>query len=83
MLRGSTAVVDQRLMAVGLVVRRGEGHISNLEQRGGAEELHVGRIEVDGMDNEVLFHNQAGKPLALAFDGCRQSAGTGADNNNV
>ncbi|MNC31003.1 hypothetical protein D3C75_793070 [compost metagenome] len=35
------------------------------------------------MDNEILFDDQAGQPVALAFNCRRQSARAGTDDDDI
>ncbi len=53
---GDLAVVLEGLVAVGLLVGAGEGHVADLEQLRRGEEGHVGRVVEERVAEAALVH---------------------------
>ncbi len=77
------AVVLQRLLARGLLLRADEGNVADLQQLRRGEEGHVGGVVVKRVDQAALVHGNHGIARALRLDGAGQAGGTGADDEYV
>jgi hypothetical protein len=77
------AVIAQRFEARRLVVRRGQGQATDLEQFRRGEEHHVHREVEDRIDQHTFLDDGEVEPVALGGDRGSQSRGTSADDDDV
>ena len=80
---GDLAVVLQRLVAGGLLVGAGEGHVADLEQLRRGEEGHVRGIVEERVAEAALVDEKRGEARALRLDRAGQARGPGADDQHV
>ena len=80
---GDLAVVLQGLVAIGLLVRAGEGHVADLEQLRRGEERHVRRIVEERVAEAALVHQKSGEARALRLDRAGQPGWPGADDQQI
>ena len=80
---GHAPVVLDRLFAGRLVALHRKGIAADLDQLRRREELHVGGIADDGVDERALLDHRGLQPLAARFDGAHQADGACADDDDV
>ena len=80
---GDLAVVLEGLVAVGLLVGAGEGHVADLEQLRRGEEGHVRRVVEERVAEAALVDQNGGETRALRLDGAGQAGGAGADDEQI
>ena len=80
---GHIAIVFQRLLAIGFLVRSGERDVADFQQLGRGEERHVGGIVKEGIDEAALVHQDGRKSGALGFNRGRHSRRPCADHQYV
>ncbi len=65
---GHLAVVFQRLVAIGLLVRAGEGHVADLKQLRRGEKRHVRGVVEEGVAEAALVDQKRCKACTLRLD---------------
>src|ERR1700757_424358 len=65
---GNLTVVFEGLVAVGFLIRAGEGHIADLEQLRRGEERHVGGVVEERVAEASLVHQKGRKTSSLRLD---------------
>ena len=80
---GDLAVVFQRLLARGLLLRADKGNVADLQQLRRGEEGHVGGVVIERIAQAALVHGNRGVARAPRLDGAGQAGGAGADDEYV
>ena len=70
---GNLAVVLEGLVAIGLLVGAGEGHVADLEELRRGEERHISRVVEERVAEAALVHQKRCKAGALRLDSARKT----------
>ena len=77
---GHLAIVFQRLVAIGLLVRAGEGHVADLQQLRRREKRHVRGVVEQRVAEAALVDQKRRKTRPLRLDRAGQPRRPGADH---
>ena len=77
------AVILQRLLPGGFLLRADKGNVADLQQLRRGEEGHVGGVVVERVAQAALVHGNRGIARAPRLNGTGKAGGTGANDEYV